>query len=150
MCISSASVRDSDEVVSIIIYLIELLMMRCQFNVIFLVSSSRWNPLNIRKLIISLNSLPHKVNQRCYWSWAKVLHHGRSQKLFWGGIKFKIENEISSITILMSLLLHKKFTWPDFGLIFYMPIYPPSLRPCIAPLFLLMTCGVQSWRRLRR
>jgi len=33
-------------------------------------------------------------------------------KRYWGGLSF---NTHSSITILTLLLLHKKFTWPDFG-----------------------------------
>ena len=37
-------------------------------------------------------------------------------KVFWGGIK-------SSITVMTSLLPHKKFTWPDFGGI-YTPCTP--------------------------
>ena len=38
-------------------------------------------------------------------------------KSFWGGIKL-------SITILTSLLPHKKFTWTDFGRV-YIPDIPP-------------------------
>jgi len=36
----------------------------------------------------------------------------------------------------MSFLLHKKFTWPDFGRV-YIPIYPPVATPLIVDLFLL-------------
>ena len=43
-------------------------------------------------------------------------------KVFWGGIK-------CSITVLTSLLPHKKFTWPDFG-----RVYVPSIPPIATPL----------------
>jgi len=44
-------------------------------------------------------------------------------KVFWGGIK-------CSITVLTSLLPHKKFTWPDFGRVHIIyPICPHHYAP---------------------
>ena len=56
---------------------------------------------------------PRDVARNLFWGGIKV---------FWGGIK-------CSITVLTSLLPHKKFTWPDLGGI-YTSYTPPSLRPC--------------------
>jgi len=59
---------------------------------------------------------------------------GSSQKFALGCIKVFGEvlnfnthcRILSSITVLTSLLLHKKFTWPDFGRVYYR--YPPVQR----------------------
>jgi len=50
---------------------------------------------------------------------------GIARNLFWGGIRVFWGGIKSSITILTSLLPHKKFTWSDFG-----RVYIPHIPPC--------------------